>query len=130
MTLEQLWSLTDGRGIRVHAENSVSILSGRAIYLPSKEWSKIVLPYKVSVIGGVTLLCGLQRPGLVAGLTITKGGQMKVNMWNSTEETVHLTPKIVLVNVVGSKIKVKNFGKEAKWVGHIQCSGITSECIK
>ena len=58
-TLEQLWSLTDGRGIRVHAENSVSILSGRAIYLPSKEWTKIVLLYKVSIVGGVALLYGL-----------------------------------------------------------------------
>ena len=66
------------------------------------------------ISGGVTAVCGLQRPGLVAGLAVTKGGQLRLNIWNSREEAVQLTPKTVLVNVLGAKVSVKYFGGKHK----------------
>ena len=41
----------------------------------------------------------LQKIGLIAGLSLTKRGQLRVNTFNTTDEVVYLTPKIAMVNV-------------------------------
>ena len=48
----------------------------------------------------------------MAGLAISKGGQIKINAWDTTDEVMYVTPKTVLVNIVGAKIKVKRMGEK------------------
>ena len=109
--LEQMWNLKGTTGIARGSSNSVSVLCGRAVFLPPKQWTQVLLPYKMSVVGGVSVFCGLSRKGLFAGLAITKGGQIKVNVWNTTSETICLMPKTVLVNITGAKVEVKRMGE-------------------
>ena len=62
----------------------------------------------------MTVLCGLSRPGLIAGLSVTKGGQIRINIWNSNPEVMQLTPKTILVNIFGAEIAVKYLGEKVK----------------
>ena len=102
--LEQLWPIIGGTAISRKGEESVSIMAGKAVFLPPKEWTQILLPYKINVRGHVSVFCSLNRKGVIAGLAITRGGQIKVNAWNTSEETLYLTPKTLLVTVKGTRI--------------------------
>ena len=75
-------------------------------------------------------MCGLSRPGLIAGVIGTKSGQLRVNIWNSTEGAIQLTPKTVLVNIMGAEIWVRHFGKKPKMVSSTLAGSITGEDIK
>ena len=110
--LEQIWNMNGERGLKIHPEGSVSILAGKSVFLPPKSWTRVFLPYKIHIEGGVTVLCGLSRPGLIAGLSVTKGGQIRINIWNSNLEVMQLTPKTILVNIFGADVSVKYLGKE------------------
>ena len=114
MVLEQIWNLEGNRGIKIYSEGAVSILAGKSIFIPPKEWIRVYLLYKLSIEGGVTIACGLQRRGLIAGLAITKGGQIRMKIWNSTPEVIQLTPKTILVNVLGVDVSVKYLGENAE----------------
>ena len=118
--LEQIWDLKGCRGVQVHSDTSASVFAGKSVFLPPKEWVRVFLPYKLHIEGGVTVVCGLQRPGLVAGLAVTKGGQLRLNIWNSREEAVQLTPKTTLVNVAGAEVSVRHFGEKKAKVGKRQ----------
>ena len=104
--LEQIWNMNGERGLKIHPEGSVSILAGKSMFLPPKSWTRVFLPYKIHIEGGVTVLCGLSRPGLIAGLSVTKGGQIRINIWNSNLEVMQLTPKTILVNIFGADVSV------------------------
>ena len=112
--LEQIWNMNGERGLKIHPEGSVSILAGKSVFLPPKSWTRVFLPYKIHIEGGVTVLCGLSRPGLIAGLSVTKGGQIRINIWNSNLEVMQLTPKTILVNIFGADVSVKYLGKETE----------------
>ena len=56
----------------------------------------------------------LQKEGLIAGLSITRGGQLRVNVLNTTDQVVHLTPKTIMANVWAEQLEVKYLGKEPK----------------
>ena len=109
--LEQLWDL-EGIGLTVHSPTAVSVLLGKSVFVPPREWKRIYLPYKVVVKGGVSVFCGLQRAGLISGLSITKGGQLRINVWNALDEAVYLTAKTIMANVVGAQVYIKRFGQE------------------
>ena len=51
--------------------------------------------------GRTTVAVSLQKEGLIAVLSVTKGGQLRVNVYNKTDQVVHLTPKTVMANVLG-----------------------------
>ena len=112
--LEQMWDLGGNKGHKLNSDGSVSLTAARSEFLSPQKWKRIQLPYKVSHVDSPTFVCGLQRPGLVAKLSITHGGQMNVNILNSTSEVVHLTPKTTLVNILGAHVSVQEFGKEAR----------------
>ena len=128
--MQQLWNLDGNRGIQVRQGGVVSISCGKSVFLPPQQWTRIFLPYKISVVGGVTLTCGLSRRGLVSGLSVTKGGQLGVNVLNTTEETIHLTPRTTMVNVMGARVSIRYFGKEAKWVCATSVEKMTSDYIR
>ena len=119
-TLEQLWTSEGGRGMTIHSPQSVSIWTGKAVFLPPQQWSRVYLPFKVIAEGGVSVFIALQRVGLLTGLAITKGGQLRVNIFNSSAETVYLTPKTVMVNVQASEIRVKRHGDSVRLVGNAE----------
>ena len=110
--LEQIWNLNGEKGLKMHPEGSVSILAGKSVFLPPKNWTRVFLPYKMHIEGGVTILCGLSRPGLIAGLSVTKGGQVRINIWNSNPEVMQLTPKTILVNIFGADVSVRYLGEK------------------
>ena len=56
----------------------------------------------------------LQKEGLISGLSITKGGQLRVNAYNTTDEVIHLTPKTVMVNIWADQLAIKYLGQEAR----------------
>ena len=78
--------------------------------MPPKHWMRVYLPYKICIEGGVTVVLSLQKEGLIAGLSLTRGGQIKINIWNPTDETIYLTQKTAMVNIIADKILVKHFG--------------------
>ena len=108
--LEQMWPIQGGSAVSRKGDDSVSITAGKAVFLPPREWTQILLPYKINVKGHISVFCSLNRKGVVAGLAVTRGGQIKVNAWNATEEALYLTPKTVLVTVRGTYIVVKKLG--------------------
>ena len=71
----------------------MGILAGKAFFLPPKSWKRLYLPFKIRMEGGTTVAVALQKEGLIAGLSITKGGQLRVNVYNTMDQVVYLTPK-------------------------------------
>ena len=57
--LEQLWNAEGTRGSQYHSPECVSVLSGRAFFLPPKVWTRLYLPYRVHMEEGVSLTLGL-----------------------------------------------------------------------
>ena len=112
VVLEQMWSLDKNSGFSRKGDNCVALTAARAVFLPPREWTQILLPYKMVIEGKVSVFCALSKKGVLAEVTVTSGGQIKVNAWNMTQETVYLTPKTVIVNLIGAKIGIKRFGSE------------------
>ena len=56
----------------------------------------------------------LQKEGLIAGLSITKGGQLRVNVCKSTNQVVHLTPKTIMANVWADQLEIRYLGQDPK----------------
>ena len=101
-------------GIKTNPNDTFSLTEAHSEFLPPKSWKRTLIPYKARIVGGSTFVCGLHRPGLVAGLTLTKGGLMNVDIYNSTEEVVYLPPKTVLANILGADVFIQEFGKKAR----------------
>ena len=101
-------------GLSVMSKMQVAVLAGKAFFIPPKTWKRLYLPFKVHVGGGTTVALGLHKEGLIAGLLIMKGGQLRVNVYNTTDEVIHLTPKTVMVNVWAEQLEIKYLGQEAK----------------
>ena len=112
--LEQLWSTISTRGLSVLSKDHVAVLAGKAFFIPPRTWKRLYLPFKAHVGGGTTIALALQKEGLISGLSITRGGQLRVNVYNTTDEVVHLTPKTVMVNVWAEQLEIKYLGQEAK----------------
>lgn len=53
---------------------------------------------------------------MIARLLMTRGGQLRVNIWNSIEETIYLTPKITMIVVTPTQIIVRHLGQDPKFV--------------
>ena len=51
---------------------------------------------------------------MVFGIVVTKGGQIKVNIWNSRDDAVQLNSKIVHVKIFGADVSFVYFGKKEK----------------
>ena len=87
-------------------------------------------PYKVACQGKVTIACGLTRRGTVSNLVVTAGGQLRVHVLNATDKTIQLIPKTILVNVLGSDIKVQHFAEGIKGVAAAGCPEVTGDTIR
>ena len=92
----------------------MGILAGKAFFLPPKSWKRLYLPFKIQMEGGTTVAVALQKEGLIAGLSITKGGQLRVNVYNTTDQVVYLTPKTVMANVWAQQLEIKYLGQDLK----------------
>ena len=64
--------------------------------------------------GGTSITLALQRAGIIAGLSLTKGGQLRINAFNATGEVIGLTPKIAMVNVHANQLEIRYFGRDPK----------------
>ena len=98
--LEQLWNTISTKGLSIIGlKKQVVVLAGKAFFVPPRAWKRLDLPFKVQMGGGTTIALALQKEGLISAISITKGGQLRVNTYNATDEVIHLTPKTVMVNV-------------------------------
>ena len=64
--------------------------------------------------GGTSVAMALQKEGIIAGLSITKGGQLRVNAYNTTDTVVYLTPKTAMVHVWADELEIKYQGKDPR----------------
>ena len=130
--LVQLWSLGHGtgKGIKYNSEKSVSILAGKSCVLPPQKWTVLYPPYKVNCHGHVTLVCRLTRKGTLSNLIVTAGGQLRIHVLNVTDETIQLTPRTVLVNVLGSEVRVQYFAEGVEEINMAMKTEITGETLK
>ena len=112
--LEQLWSTISTRGLSIFGRNHVGILAGKSFFLPPKSWKRMYLPFKIRMEGGTTVAVALQKEGLIAGLSITKGGHLRVSVYNTTDQVVCLTPKTVMANVWAQQLEIKYLGQDLK----------------
>ena len=55
-----------------------------------------------------------RRKEFFARLSITKGGQLRINAYNTTSTVVYLTPKIAMVHVRADKLEIKYQGEDLK----------------
>ena len=83
--LEQLWSTISTRGLSIVGKRQVAVLAGKAFFVPPKTWKRLYLPFKVHMEGGTIVALALQKEGLISGLSITKGGQLRVNTYNAAD---------------------------------------------
>ena len=44
---------------------------------------------------------------------MTQGGQLRLNVWNATDEAIHLTPRTAMVNVFSEDILIRFFCQKA-----------------
>ena len=112
--LEQLWSTEATRGLSVLGPKQFAVLAGKAFFLPPKTWKRLYLPFKVQMEGGTSVAMALQKEGIIAGLSITKGGQLQVNTYNTTDTVVYLTPKIAMVHAWADEMEIKYQGKDPR----------------
>ena len=112
--LEQLWSTISTRGLSIVGRKQVAVLAGEAFFIPPKTWKRLYFPFKIHMEGGTTVALALQKEGLISGLSITNGGQLRVNMYNAIDEVIHLTPKTVMVNVWADQLGIKYLGQEPR----------------
>ena len=77
-------------------------------------WKRLYLPFKVVIEGGTSVTLALQRAGIIDGLSMTKGGQLRVNAFNATGEVIYLTPKTAMVNVHANQLEIHYLGKDPK----------------
>ena len=61
--------------------------------------------------GGTTVALALQKEGLISGLSIMKGAKLHVNVYNATNEVIHLTPKTVMVNVWADPLELSTWDR-------------------
>ena len=71
--LEHLWSTVWTRGLSIFKSKNVEILAGKAFFLPPRCWKRLYLPFRIYMEGRTTVAIALQKEGLIAGLSITKG---------------------------------------------------------
>ena len=103
--LEQMWELGSGHTeVDANLNDTFSLPEARSEFHPPESWKRVLILHKARIVGGSTFVCGLHRPGLVASLTLAKDGLMNVDIYNSTEEVVYLTPKTVLANIFGADV--------------------------
>jgi len=104
--LLQLWEVEAGRGLTI-TRGGTLVLAGKSRFLPPQSWSRLYLPFKVEVEGGITISSALQREGIVSGVVRLIGGQLRMDVFNSTSEVVRLTPKTQMACLAGySSIEV------------------------
>lgn len=100
MLLTQLWDITDGPGVVLN-KHGAQLLSGKSRFVPPQQWERWHLPFKLEVQGGITICSSLQRRGLVSGVILTSGGMIRLEVFNSTDSVVRITPKTQLVTLLG-----------------------------
>lgn len=72
--LEQLWSTISTRGLSGASSQRVSVLTGKAFFVPPKTWKRLYILYEMRMGGGTIVTVSLQKDGLIAGLSLMKGG--------------------------------------------------------
>lgn len=96
--LGQLRSTISTRDLSIFTGKQVAVLDRKALFIPPNTWKRLCLRFKLHVGGGKMVALALQEEGLFAGLSITKGGQLRVNAYNTTYQVMYLTPKIAMAN--------------------------------
>ncbi len=114
VTLHQKWELHGHQGIRTNPNGTVSLTAAKTYFLPPKNWNVIMIPYKAEIIGGATIANGLSRAGLLSTLTLTKSGEMYVNVFNAMDESIHLAAKTVVINIIGADVWLKPFNSRIR----------------
>ena len=56
----------------------------------------------------------LQKEGLIAGLSINKEGQLRINAFNTTDHVIYLAPKTIMTNVGADRLEIKYLGQDPK----------------
>ena len=64
--------------------------------------------------GGMSVTLALQKSRVVAGLSLTNGGQLYVNAFNTTKEVIHLTPKTMMANFHAYLLELRYLGRDPK----------------
>ncbi len=100
MTLHQQWEIKEGTGI-ITTSKGVQLLSGKARFLPPRQWERWYLPWKLEVEGGVTVASCFQRPEVVSGALLTTGGMLRLDVYNASDKVIRITPKTPLVSLHG-----------------------------
>ena len=96
----QLWEVEAGTGINI-TKQGTQLLCGTTRFLSPLTWTRVYLPFKLEVQGGVTLSSALQRDGLISGAVRLIGGMMRLDVFNANEDAVKLTPKTQLATLAG-----------------------------
>lgn len=113
-TVEQLWCTEGARGLSAKNPKQVAVQAEKDFFLPPLTWKRLYLPFKVALEGGTSVTLALQKPGVVAGLSLTKGGQLRVNIFNTTKEIIYLTPKTAMANIHADHLEIRYLGKHPK----------------
>lgn len=76
---------------------NVAYLSiGRTLFVGAKESVLITLPIQVSLEGIQGLVSCLQRKGLMSSVYLTRNGLIRVQMYNTTEDVITLSPRLMV----------------------------------
>lgn len=127
-----MWSLTDGAGaVRVKdSEHTVQVLAGKARVLGPQTWTRLYCPFRLTCYKKVTVVSALQRDHVVSAVCVTKGGYMRVDVFNAAIEPLTISAKTPLVTIMGGHVNIHFL--EDKRVSVKMCSEveITDDMIK
>lgn len=105
--LVQQWEV-QGNGVAI-AKDIVKVFAGKTYHLSPRCWKRLYLAFKLEVDqGGVVIASALSRDGLVSGVSLTSGGMLRLDVYNSTSKVVRVAPITQLVSIRGhSKVEIK-----------------------
>lgn len=74
--------------------------SGLSSYCCARSWLKVEFRFFVHEV----------KQGVLSSVTVNSGGQIKVNVYNITSQTIYLTRKASLIYLTGARMNIRKFG--------------------
>ena len=111
--IEQIWPY-EGLGID-RGEERMTLCVGKSHFLKPLEQRLICLPFRVVGMARCNLQVAMQIKGLVCGIVVTKNGHLKLNVLNTLDQVVPLTPHTRAIHVFGMHLGFRRLGE--KWKG-------------
>ena len=90
--VEQIWPY-EGPGVD-KGDDRMTLCVGKSHFLRPQKQKMICLPFKLIGVARFNLQVAMQVRGLLASIVLTKSRHLKLNVYNTLDQVVSLTPTL------------------------------------